>query len=167
MLAYELLTGGIHPIHTNNPKNLPPAFAVIQRHPKPLSEVGPEVPQDIRDIITRAMRKSREDRYETMGEVASSLRRYLKLKHVKAQPHSAMDDAASAPTIVVTRDKPMAKLLAENAKRSKSKKRKKEVPIVKTVDRDPDNGSWAVWILVAIIAAMSAYLLSDFIRVLR
>ena len=171
-LAYELLSGGIHPIHTNNPKNLPPAFAVIQRHPRPLADVAPEIPADVRDIVTRAMKKSREDRYETMGEIASSLRRYLKLKHVK-NPPGAADDAASAPTIAITREKSLQKALAENAKRykkekkEKEKKKKQQVPIVASVNRQAETGSWLVWILVAMIAAMAAYVLSDFARVMR
>ena len=165
-LAYELLSGGIHPIHTNNPKNLPPAFAVIQRHPKPISEVAPEIPPDIQAIITRAMKKSREERYETMGEIASSLRRYLKLKHTKNQP-AQFDDAASAPTIAITRGKTLQKAIDENVKRQKERKKKKQVPIVASVNRQADTGSWLVWILIAIIAAMSAYLLSDFARIMR
>ncbi len=164
-LAYELLSGGIHPIHTNNPKNLPPAFAVIQRHPKPISDVAPEIPADIREIITRAMKKSREERYETMGEIASALRRYLKLKHVRNQPN-VVDDAASAPTIAITRGKSLQKAIEENAKRQKQKK-KKQVPIVANVNRKAETGSWAVWILIAIIAAMGAYVLSDFARIMR
>ncbi len=180
-LAYELLSGGIHPIRTNNPKNLPPAFAVIQRHPKPLSEVGPEIPEAVRDIIARAMKKSRDERYETMGEVASSLRRYLKLKHVNANPPSGpTDDLASAPTIALARDKPLLKAI-EEARKARQKKQKaaqktvqktvhkprsSQVPIIADVRRKSDAGDLAVWILVGIIALMAFYVMHDFVRVM-
>ncbi|HEX7663831.1 MAG TPA: serine/threonine-protein kinase [Polyangiaceae bacterium] len=178
-LAYELLSGGIHPIRTNNPKNLPPAFAVIQRHPKPLSEVGPEIPSDVRDIVTRAMKKSRDDRYETMGEIASALRRYLKHKHTNGIPPSSSgpsDDLASAPTIAISRDKPLRKAI-EEAKKARQKKQKAKnasaaappsahVPIVANVSRKSDAGSIAVWMLVGVIALMAVYVIHDFIRVM-
>lgn len=182
-LAYELLSAGTHPIHTNNPKNLAPAFAVIQRHPKPLSEVAPEVPEEIREIVTRAMKKAREERYETMGEVASALRRYLKLKHIKqrdamnaaSKDKDTTDTDGSAPTIAITRDKPLKKALQEAAARKAQSKKKNEaaarktktVPIVANVKRgQSDQASWAMWIIVGMIAAMAAYVAQDFIRVM-
>ena len=174
-LAYELLSAGTHPIHTNNPKNLAPAFAVIQRHPKPLADVAPEVPEDVRDIITRAMKKSREERYETMGEVASALRRYLKLKHIKHRdklsvPSVGGDHDGSAPTIAISRDKPLRKALRESAdkKKQSAARKARTVPIVADVRRNPqtDQGSWAVWIIVGMIAAMAAYVAQDFMRVM-
>jgi serine/threonine-protein kinase len=183
-VAYELLSGGMHPIHTNNPKNLAPAFAIIQRHPKPLADIAPEIPEEIREIVTRAMKKAREERYETMGEVASALRRYLKLKHIKhrdamnAASKDVNDTEGSAPTIAITRDKPLKKAIKEATARNESARkesaRKKEsaarkaktVPIVADVRRNKDVGSWAVWILVGMIAAMAAYVAQDFIRVM-
>jgi serine/threonine-protein kinase len=180
-LAYELLSGGMHPIHTNNPKNLAPAFAIIQRHPKPLAEIAPEIPEEIREIVTRAMKKAREERYETMGEVASALRRYLKLKHVKhrdamnAAKGDIIDTEGSAPTIAITRDKPLKKAIKESvAKRDAARKKESAarkantVPIVADVRRSQqaEVGSWAVWILVGMIAAMAAYVAQDFLRVM-
>jgi serine/threonine-protein kinase len=177
-LAYELLSCGTHPIHTNNPKNLAPAFAVIQRHPKPLADIAPEVPEEIQDVITRAMKKSREERYETMGEVASALRRYLKLKHIKHRDALAVssregDQDGSAPTIAITRDKPLMKAIRDSAKKrdaakkDAAKRKSKTVPIIADVSRrQKDQGSWAVWMLVGMIAAMAAYVAHDFIRVM-
>ena len=174
-LAYELLSGGLHPIHTNNPKNLPAAFAVIQRHPKPLSETAPEVPEEIREIVTRAMKKSREDRYETMGEVASVLRRYLKLKHVKQTerehvPSKEGDVDGSAPTIAISRDAPLLKALRQaaatkSAKVARKPKASTTVPIVGNVNRT-NQGSWALWILLGMIAMMAGYVVHDFLRVM-
>ncbi|MEO8877587.1 MAG: serine/threonine-protein kinase [Polyangiaceae bacterium] len=169
-VAYELLSGGIHPIHTNNPKNLPPAFAVIQRHPKPLSETGPEVPEEIRGVVTRAMKKAREDRYETMGEVATTLRRYLKLKHVKATekehvPSPAGDADGSAPTIAIARDAPLRKAIREATAKNAAARKKKAIPIVSNVSRKGDS-SIAVWIIVGMIAVMAGYVVHDFLRVM-
>lgn len=179
-LAYELLSGGMHPIHTNNPKNLAPAFAIIQRHPKPLAEIAPEIPEEIRDVVTRAMKKAREERYETMGEVASALRRYLKLKHIKHRDAlnlpkaDTTDSEGSAPTIAITRDKPLKKALKESQARKDAARKKnsatrkaKTVPIVANVRRGTaEVGSWAVWIIVGMIAAMAAYVAQDFLRVM-
>jgi hypothetical protein len=183
-----LLSAGTHPIHTNNPKNLAPAFAVIQRHPKPLADVAPEVPEEIREIVTRAMKKAREERYETMGEVASALRRYLKLKHIKHRDAMNLakgttdrnadgitDAEGSAPTIAITRDKPLKKALQEAAIRKAQQAKKKDtaarktktVPIVASVKRgQSEQASWAMWIIVGMIAAMAAYVAQDFIRVM-
>ncbi len=72
-VAYELLSGGIHPATTNNPRNLPVQFAILQERPKPLREMAPDVPAHIEAAVMRALSRSPTDRFESMEDAANAL----------------------------------------------------------------------------------------------
>jgi eukaryotic-like serine/threonine-protein kinase len=88
-VAYELLSGGIHPVTTNNPRHLPVQFAILQERPKPLREVAPGVPERIETVVMRALSRSPEDRFESMEAAARAL---------EGQPGT---DPQSAPTLAI------------------------------------------------------------------
>jgi serine/threonine-protein kinase len=88
-LAYELLSGGVHPATTNNPRNLPIQFAILQERPKPLREMAPEVPEHIEAVVMRALSRSPTDRFASMEDAAREL---------EQRPGR---DPQSAPTIAI------------------------------------------------------------------
>ncbi|WP_394831377.1 serine/threonine protein kinase [Pendulispora rubella] len=72
-LAYELLSGGIHPTTTNNPRRLPVAFAILREQPRPLSEVASRLPDGVAAIVMKALAKAPSSRFATMAEIYSAL----------------------------------------------------------------------------------------------
>ncbi|WP_394842023.1 serine/threonine protein kinase [Pendulispora brunnea] len=72
-LAYELLSGGIHPTTTNNPRRLPVAFVILREQPRPLSEVAPRLPDGVAAIVMKALAKAPSSRFATMSEIYEAL----------------------------------------------------------------------------------------------
>jgi serine/threonine-protein kinase len=82
VVLYEMLTGQ------------PPFIAetamevidMVARHEPPLpSEINPNVPRKLENILLRALRKNPEKRYQSMGEFAGELKNFLSGKEVQAQ----------------------------------------------------------------------------------
>ncbi len=100
-MAYELLSGGVHPVSTNNPKNLPLQFAVLRETPLRLDQIAPEVPRPVADIVMRALSKRPHERFATMEEIADALETQLGRRSgpLAAPPRV---DPSSASTLSVT-----------------------------------------------------------------
>jgi serine/threonine-protein kinase len=60
--------------------------AVLEREPPPL-DVAPEVPDELRHVITTAMRKRREERYETANAMELALKRLQRRLEAEADQH--------------------------------------------------------------------------------
>jgi len=91
-LAYELLSGGIHPATTNNPRRLPIAFAILREQPRSLSEIAPRLPDGVAAIVMKALGKAPSSRFATMTEIYTALDAIIR----------KMDDAAGRSTAPVT-----------------------------------------------------------------
>lgn len=76
-VAYELLTGGTHPITTTAESHLPVPFAILKGTPKAIREVAPQVPQRVADVVMRALSKDPKGRFPAMSEVVELLGRFL------------------------------------------------------------------------------------------
>ncbi|WP_394850623.1 serine/threonine protein kinase [Pendulispora brunnea] len=74
-VAYELLSGGVHPVMGKNPRGVPIALPFFQPGvgPKPLSQVASELPDGVSDIVMKALSKLPGDRFDSMGEIAAAL----------------------------------------------------------------------------------------------
>jgi WD40 repeat protein len=58
---------------------------VIERQPVPPRKLAPALPRDLETVILKAMAKRPEDRYQTAGELADDLRRFLDSEPVRAR----------------------------------------------------------------------------------
>ena len=69
--------------------------AVLDREPKSLDALSPAIPQDLQQIVTRALRKDREGRYPSMQGLASGLKHLQReLERVVTR---AMEESHSTP----------------------------------------------------------------------
>jgi serine/threonine protein kinase len=71
VLGYQMLTGRV-PFTAGN------SMALLLKHvsetPRPISELRPEVPRALREVVERAMQKSPEDRWPTASAMRDALR---------------------------------------------------------------------------------------------
>ena len=58
---------------------------IIEDEPESVKRINRQVPQDLETIILKAMSKEPLDRYESMGEMAVDLERFLEHKPIRAR----------------------------------------------------------------------------------
>ncbi|GLU49876.1 Stk1 family PASTA domain-containing Ser/Thr kinase [Nocardiopsis ansamitocini] len=71
-VLYELLTGR-PPFTGDSPVSI--AYQHVREHPVPPSELDPEIPEWIEEIVFRAMTKDREERYQSAAEMRADIQR--------------------------------------------------------------------------------------------
>ncbi|HWE51497.1 MAG TPA: protein kinase [Bryobacteraceae bacterium] len=69
-LLYEMLTGE-RAFHGNSP--LATLTAVLRDNPRPFDGKAADIPQELRDIVLRCMRKDVDQRYQSLSDVKDSL----------------------------------------------------------------------------------------------
>jgi Protein kinase domain len=77
VVLYEMLAGRA-PFVGQTPSDV--LAAILEREPEPLAAEGSAVPDELRRVVTKALRKEREERYQTSKDLAldlESLRREL------------------------------------------------------------------------------------------
>ena len=87
VMLYEILTGD-RPFHGNRRLLL---LQVIEDDPRPPRAMKPEVPRDLEIICLKAMSKAPARRYQTAGELADDLRRYLRGEPILARPMGTVE----------------------------------------------------------------------------
>jgi eukaryotic-like serine/threonine-protein kinase len=58
---------------------------ILHRDPKPMREANPQMPEELERIVSKALEKDREDRYQTAHELMVDLRRLLKKETERSQ----------------------------------------------------------------------------------
>ncbi len=58
--------------------------AVLDREPRPLTEISADIPEKLERIVTRAIAKDREDRYPNIGEMLLALKRQKQRLEIEA-----------------------------------------------------------------------------------
>jgi serine/threonine protein kinase len=152
-VAYELLSGGIHPATTNNPRNLPVQFAILQERPKPLREMAPDVPEHIEAAVMRALSRSPSERFESMEDAANAL---------EALPGT---DPQSAPTLAIVvpppfDPPPMEDAGYANVPESAGSARELRLPILSHATAARRGVPWRFvlgWLATLLIAAGAAW----------
>jgi len=87
VIAYELLAGRLP--YDVRKKMIHEAVRVIREDdPTPLSSIDRVFRGDIEIIIAKAMEKERERRYQSVGDLATDIRRYLNDEPIDARPPS-------------------------------------------------------------------------------
>lgn len=84
VVLYEVLTGE-RPFRGNRRMLL---LAVLDDEPRPPRRLNDRIPRDLETICLRAMAKAPAKRYQTAGELADDLRRYLRGDAIRARPAS-------------------------------------------------------------------------------
>ena len=69
---------------------------VVEQPPVPPRAVRQGIPVDLETICLKALRKDRQDRYQSVGDLAEDLRRYQRDEPVLARPPGAMESLSRA-----------------------------------------------------------------------
>jgi serine/threonine protein kinase/tetratricopeptide (TPR) repeat protein len=72
VVIYEMVTGHT-PFEGETPTDV--IVSITQKEPPPLARFAPDAPPELDWIVTKALRKDREERYQTIKEVLTDLRR--------------------------------------------------------------------------------------------
>ena len=72
VVLYEMV-GGIPPFGGETPSDC--IASILKTEPPPLSDVLPDVPVKLQSIVQKALRKNRDERYQTIEEMLADLRR--------------------------------------------------------------------------------------------
>ena len=71
--------------------------SILEREPAPLARLAPETPAELERIVTKALTKNTEERYQTVKDMAIDLRRLRRRQEVEAEmERSAAADASSS-----------------------------------------------------------------------
>jgi len=71
VVLYEMITGRL-PFEGDASDEV--VAAILEREPPPLAQYAPEAPAELQRIVAKALRKKREDRYETVSDLLLDLK---------------------------------------------------------------------------------------------
>ncbi|MGE0126757.1 MAG: protein kinase [Blastocatellales bacterium] len=71
VILYEMLTGRA-PFAGETPSDV--IAALLEREPAPIARLAPDAPADLRHIVNKALRKDREERYESVKSMLADLK---------------------------------------------------------------------------------------------
>ncbi|MCK6457778.1 MAG: serine/threonine-protein kinase [Phycisphaerae bacterium] len=87
LILYELLAD--RPAHNLASRSLSDAARIVREvDPPPLGSIDPRCRGDVETIVAKAIEKDRTRRYQSVGEMAADLRRYLADRPIHARPAS-------------------------------------------------------------------------------
>src|SRR5215813_5762494 len=96
VVLYEMLTG-VRPFSRATHGDI--IVAVLEREPSPLSQQAPGIPAELEQIVTKALAKNTNERYQTVKDMAVDLRRLRRRLDVEAElGRSPMPEADSEAT---------------------------------------------------------------------
>ena len=114
ILLYEMLAGRA-PFTGNSPKEI--VAAILQTDPMPLSHFLPDVPDALEWIISKALVKDREERYQTAREMLNDfkrLQRRLDVERELSRSYIAMPDEGTITVTEKNRARPNSDKLSGN-----------------------------------------------------
>jgi serine/threonine protein kinase len=85
---YTLLVGR-PPFYADNPMDT--CLQVIHQEPLSLRQQNPKIPRDLETICLKCLEKSPERRYQTAGELAAELKRFLAGMPIQARPRGRVE----------------------------------------------------------------------------
>lgn len=93
VVLYEMAAGRV-PFTGRTPRDV--LVSILHEEPLPLRKISTEVPEEYERIVMRALCKDRDERYQTVKEMAQEIRRFRRELKFKAQlEQSAQADAAT------------------------------------------------------------------------
>jgi hypothetical protein len=93
VVLYELLSGA-RPFDGETTQQI--VDQIRTRDPRPLRSIAPRVPHDLQVVCHKALEKEALDRYQSAGEFAADLRRFLALEPIVAEPPGPLSRLAKA-----------------------------------------------------------------------
>jgi serine/threonine protein kinase/Tol biopolymer transport system component len=81
VLLYEMVAGRVPFLGTTTIETI---SLILQKEPAPLASVRPEVPAELERIVTRALTKDRDERYQTMKDMLIDLSSLKRKREVEA-----------------------------------------------------------------------------------
>jgi serine/threonine protein kinase len=87
VLLYQLLTG-LHPFDGNTEDEV--LYSILHRTPKPLSKYKPDVSPGLQKIIDKALKKEPRNRYQSVDEILSDLKKERRAYSRKEKPKNPM-----------------------------------------------------------------------------
>ena len=94
-MLYELLTGTL-PFNGDTPVEI--AMKHLSQTPEPPSKLRPELPRDLDLVVTRALAKDPDDRYQSAEEMDADLERFLRGAAVSPVTEESATQIMRAPT---------------------------------------------------------------------
>ncbi|MFN2493706.1 MAG: protein kinase, partial [Pyrinomonadaceae bacterium] len=101
VLLYEMLTGRM-PFEGPTPSHV--IVSILEKDPPPLSRFFTEVPEALEWIVTKALTKDRDDRYQTAREMLTDLRRLKQRLDASAEIERSIapDSADGVPQVTTS-----------------------------------------------------------------
>ena len=157
IVLYEMLTGKV-------PFNGDSAIEIAMKHlnelPKPPSKTRPEIPEELDQVVLRALSKAPEDRYQTAEEFAEDLHRVEAGLPLAPETAEAATAILTAPTAVVGGT---TEVLPDEATRVASVRPTSTVgppsypPAYMYDEPPPKRRRWAPWLLVLLLLAAAGF----------
>ena len=82
VVLYEAITGRV-PLRRKTPSHT--IVAILEREPEPLARYSSEAPQTLEAIVTKALTKDRDGRYQTAQELLADLKRLKQQREFEAE----------------------------------------------------------------------------------
>ncbi len=122
VMLYEMLTGSV-PFDGDTPVNI--AMKHIQNEAKPIRELNEQIPKGLEEIVTRAMQKDPDLRYQSAAEMLKDLDEFKRNPNVEfgyqylaADGKTALDFSSSAEKDPVTGKRKKKEKIDDGKKRS-------------------------------------------------
>lgn len=101
VVLYEMIAG-TRPFEGATPTDV--LLSIVEREPPPLARFSRDVPEALEWIVTKALTKDRDERYQTVKEFLTDLRRLLKRMEFEAElERSVPPDASGAASAAISR----------------------------------------------------------------
>jgi len=92
VVLYEMIAGRA-PFAGETPTDV--IISIVQREPAPLAHYASEAPRELEQIVEKALRKDREERYQTATELLAELKGLRRRLELESLPGQARDAAAT------------------------------------------------------------------------
>lgn len=137
VVMYEMLTGRL-PFVSENSVSV--ALMQLQTEPKRISEINPNIPAGLEQIVNRAMAKDTKSRYQTASEMLLDIEEFKRNPNVKFEQNYFVD---REPT------KFASKAVREPSVPQRAPQQPSQPPIVLPGDEDDDEPKSKVGVIVA------------------
>jgi eukaryotic-like serine/threonine-protein kinase len=152
IVLYEMLTGKV-------PFNGDSAIEIAMKHlnelPKPPSKIRPEIPEELDQVVLRALVKAPEDRYQSAEEFAEDLHRVEAGLPLPPETSEAATALIAAPATIggTTQVLPTDATSIAPPRQPTTRRPPPYTPGYGYEEPPPKRGRWAPWLLVVLLLA--------------